>query len=100
MQEVLVYLLLDRMRGHVPVSRRSRGFAAKGSFDAASVRKARRGQRQWTTVIVQILCTGIDNNRWGRNAVINTLEKAQSPNKFAKVRVWNGKDNRENVRGA
>eukprot|EP00966_Prymnesium_polylepis_P015729 363373-Prymnesium_polylepis.1 len=95
-EEVLTYLLLERLRGHVFTSKRSRGFGVKGSCDAAVVRRARRGRKQWTTCIVQVLCTGVNDNAWGRAAVINALSKAQSPNKFAKVRVWQGKDDREN----
>eukprot|EP00966_Prymnesium_polylepis_P289277 6682106-Prymnesium_polylepis.2 len=99
-REVLEYILLERLRGHVPLPGKTCGFGVKVSCDAAVVRRARRGKKQWTTVIVQILCTGVDSNAWGRSAVINALHKAQSPNKFAKVRAWQGKDNRENVRCA
>ena len=98
-REVLEYLFKERLRGLVPLrGTKSCGVGCKISCDAALVRRAKRWQKHWTTVIVQVLCQGVDNAAWGTDAVVGQLQKAQSPNKFAKVRVWNGKDDRENVR--
>jgi hypothetical protein len=66
------------------------------SYDAAVVRRAQRGRKKWTTIILQVLSSGVANKYWGRDAVMGMLEKAQSANKFAKVRVWNGSDGRAN----
>jgi hypothetical protein len=73
-------------------------FGVKVSLDAAAVRRARKGRKHWTTVIVQILCQGANAQHWGRDAVINMIGKAQSPDYIAKVRVWNGKDDAANFR--
>jgi len=48
-------LLLERLRGQVHLSNRSRGVGAKCSADAASVRRAAKNHKQWSTAIVQIL---------------------------------------------
>ena len=95
-REVLAYLLLARLRGHVALSKMSRTVGTKIALDAACVRRAKRGHKHWTTMIVQILCAGVRDKRWGRDAVLSALQKANSPNMFAKIRVWNGKDNRPN----
>jgi hypothetical protein len=71
-------------------------FGYKMTFDAAVVRRAKRGHKKWTTIILQVLCCGVEHGKWGRNAIVGMLEKAQSANKFAKVRVWNGGDDRAN----
>jgi len=105
--EVLQYLLLERLRGCVVLppditvdGKRSVSKAAyfgyKMTFDAAVVRRAKRGHKKWTTIILQVLCCGVEHGKWGRNAIVGMLEKAQSANKFAKVRVWNGGDDRAN----
>ena len=96
--EVLQYLLLERLRGCVILPGSAAAyFAYKMTYDAAVVRRAKRGHKKWTSVILQVLSSGVyDSKKWGQQAVINALELAQSPNKFAKVRVWNGADNREN----
>jgi hypothetical protein len=105
--EVMKYLLLERLRGCVILpggisvdGKRSVSKSAyvgyKMTYDAAVVRRAQRGRKKWTTVILQVLSSGIANKHWGRDAVIGMLEKAQSANKFAKVRVWNGSDGRAN----
>ena len=74
-------------------------FGLKISLDAAAVRKARKGAKHWTTIIVQILCQGVEQGAWGKAAVAHMLEKAQSPDYIAKVRLWQGKDDHANVRG-
>ena len=45
---------------------------------------------------VQVLCQGVDQGYWGQTAVAHTLEKAQSPDFIAKVRLWEGKDDKRN----
>ena len=95
--EVLNYLLLERLRGLVVLPGRTQYFGYKMTCDAAVVRRAKRGHKKWTTVILQVLTCGIKHNAWGRWAVANMLQDAQSPNKFAKVRMWNGEDNGANV---
>ena len=97
-REALQYLLLERLRGQVVLQGRpTANVGVKTSLDAALIRRARRGAKHWTTVILQVLCTGVDSGRWGRQAVINQLQKSQSPNKMVKLRAWNGKDDRANV---
>ena len=95
--EVLQYLLQERVRGCVILpGNKSQYFGYKMSLDAAVVRRAKRGRKKWTTIILQILCSGVQEKTWGRSAVVNMLQDAHSPNKFAKVRVWNGADDRVN----
>ena len=98
-EEVLWWLLLERWRGNVvlPGSKSSK-CGVKPSMDAASVRRAEKSNKTWTTVIVQLLCAGVEQGKWGRDAVTHQLKKAQSPNLFAKVRMWRGKDNAVNFR--
>ena len=92
-REVLHWLLLCRLKGWVvlPGSKASY-LGLQASLDAASIRKAQKGKKHWTTVILKVLCAGVRDGRWGMDAVIHQLKDAHSPHTFAKVRVWNGKD--------
>jgi hypothetical protein len=100
------WLLLERVRHNVILPAGGAGLqrtlrqkcGVKVSLDAASVRKAKKGNKHWTTLIVQVLCQGVDQGCWGRNAVAHMLEKAQSPDFIAKVRLWQGKDDHANFK--
>ena len=107
-REVLKYLLLKRLKGdvilpggrdrfHRIVRTLKQKYGVKISLDAACIRKARRGKKHWTTLIIQILCQGVEQGQWGRMAVDYMLNKAQSPDNIAKVRMWNAKDDHANV---
>ena len=107
-REVVDWLLLERLRYNVilpgadgadgvTATLRQR-FGLKISLDAAAVRKARKGHKHWTTLIVQVLCQGVKQGAWGEAAVKHMLHKAQSPDFIAKVRVWQGKDDGANFR--
>ena len=96
--EILQQALKMRLAGEVVLSVRSSRFGAKVTLDAAAVRRAKRGSKNWTTIIMQLLATNLrSDDAWGFDAVIGQLDKAQSPNLCLKLRLWNGKDNRENV---
>ena len=83
-QQVMDWLLLERVRHNVILPAGGAGlqrtlrqkFGVKVSLDAASVRKAKKGNKHWTTLIVQVLCQGVDQGCWGRNAVAHMLELA------------------------
>ena len=86
--EVLQYLLLERLRGEVVLpGGASQYFGYKMACDAAVVRRAKRGRKKWTTIILQVLCSGVNRGAFGHRAVVNMLQDAQSANKFAKVRL-------------
>ena len=92
-REVLNWLLMCRLRGWVVLADSKASYLGlQASLDAASVRKAQKGKKHWTTVILKVLCAGVRDGKWGMDAVVHQLEDAHSPHKFAKVRVWNGKD--------
>jgi len=51
-----MHLLLERLRGNVVLpGGASSYFAYKMSGDAAVVKRAKRGKKKWTTLIVQII---------------------------------------------
>lgn len=103
-REVMDWLLLQRVRYNVILPAGGEGlartlrqkFGIKVSLDAAAVRKARKGKKHWTTLIMQVLCQGVDAGHWGKTAVAHMLEKAQSPDYIARVRLWEGKDDHAN----
>ena len=98
MEEVLRTWLIKILRDELvlPGSTASK-IGLKPSLDGASVRGAAKGKKQWTTMILQFLCLGVDSDWWGQDAVIHMLERAQSYHNIARVRVWQGKDDKSNV---
>ena len=65
----------------------------KITVDAAFLRASRINDcRNLTTVIVQLLCLGVEGQDWGATAVRNMLKGAQSPKRAFKLRCWFGKD--------
>jgi hypothetical protein len=73
--------------------------AVKPSLDAASVKGAAKGKKHWTTAILQFLTLGVTAGEpWGQTAVKHALADAQSYHRIARVRTWQGHDDRENVR--
>lgn len=92
-REVVDWLLLERLKYNVILPAGGDGlarslrqkFGIKVSLDAAAVRKARKGAKHWTTLIVQVLCQGVGQGIWGQNAVAHMLHKAQSPDYIATV---------------
>ena len=99
-EEVLRTWLLKIVRNELvlPGSAASM-IGVKPSLDGASIRGAAKGKKQWTTMILQFLCLGVEQEWWGRNAVIHAIASAQSYHNIARMRVWNGKDDRANVSG-
>ena len=92
-REAMNWLLLTRLRGWVVLPDSVASYlGVQVSLDAASIRRAQKGRKHWTTVIMKVLCAGVRDGRWGINAVVHQLQNAHCPHKFAKVRVWNGKD--------
>ena len=92
-------MLLHRWNGTgfvVLPGSKQQSFAIKASCDAASIRRAAKGREHWTTVILQLLCCGVEKGWWGRDAVLHMLSNAHSPNEIFRVRVWAGKDDRAN----
>ena len=53
--------------------------------------------RNLTTVIVQLLCLGVEGQDWGATAVKHAIHGAQSPKKAFKLRCWFGKDDSVNL---
>jgi hypothetical protein len=72
---------------------KSQRVGLKITLDAASIRRAKKGHKHWTTVVMQLLCVGVEQGWWGRTGANNQFENAQSPKELSKVCVWNDKDN-------
>ena len=76
----------------LPGSRSSK-LGLKITVDAAFLKASRINDcRNLTTVIVQLLCLGVEGQDWGATAVKNMLHGAQSPKRAFKLRCWFGKD--------
>jgi hypothetical protein len=70
----------------------------KVTVDAAFLRESRINEcRNLTTVIVQLLCLGVEGQDWGATAVKNMLHGAQAPTRAFKLRCWFGKDDSVNL---
>jgi len=70
----------------------------KITVDAAFLRASRINDcRNLTTVIVQLLCLGVEGQDWGATAVKHAMHGAQSPKKAFKLRCWFGKDDSVNL---
>ena len=78
----------------------SQSFGFKLTCDAAFLRNAPKWARNVTTVMVSIVCAGVKGGNWGARAVRHMVRLPQSALRAFKLRVWYGKDNRENVRAA
>eukprot|EP00966_Prymnesium_polylepis_P310785 7180538-Prymnesium_polylepis.1 len=70
----LRFLLLHRMRGSgfvVLPGHKNQRVGLKITLDAASIRRAKKGHKHWTTVVMQLLCVGVEQGWWGRTGANN-----------------------------